>query len=131
MFEGDSVALIRKNRPEWQAGLLNGIGGHVEANETPTAAMVREFEEETGYYVSPFRWFRVAILSGSNYEVHFFTTTGPVRKLKSTTDEEVVVYRSDLVTSDIAIPNLTWLLPLAKLVLKGQSPALLVQEFGS
>jgi hypothetical protein len=31
-FDTDGrVALIRKNRPEWQAGRLNGIGGHVEA----------------------------------------------------------------------------------------------------
>ena len=25
-----SVILIRKNRPEWQAGRLNGVGGHIE-----------------------------------------------------------------------------------------------------
>lgn len=29
------VALIRKNKPDWQKGKLNGIGGKVEAGETP------------------------------------------------------------------------------------------------
>jgi 8-oxo-dGTP pyrophosphatase MutT (NUDIX family) len=42
------VWLVRKNRPQWQAGLLNGIGGKIEPGETPHAAMVREFAEEAG-----------------------------------------------------------------------------------
>lgn len=42
------VALIRKQKPEWQRGYLNGIGGKVEECETPRNAMIREFEEETG-----------------------------------------------------------------------------------
>ena len=27
----ENVALIQKNRPPWQKGKLNGIGGHIEA----------------------------------------------------------------------------------------------------
>ena len=42
----DLVLLIRKNRPEWQKGKLNGIGGHIKVGETPLEAMRREFEEE-------------------------------------------------------------------------------------
>ena len=45
---GNSVLLIGKNRPESQRGLLNGIGGKVEAGETPDAAMKREAFEEAG-----------------------------------------------------------------------------------
>jgi len=49
MFDRDyaEVALILKNRPAWQAGKWNGIGGKIEGDETPHAAMVREFTEET------------------------------------------------------------------------------------
>lgn len=50
MFSEDSskVALIRKNRPEWQKGLLNGIGGHCESSDKNNQdTMIREFEEET------------------------------------------------------------------------------------
>lgn len=36
-----NVALIRKTKPKWQAGLLNGIGGHVEENETPATCINR------------------------------------------------------------------------------------------
>ena len=42
------VWLIRKNRPDWQRGKLNGIGGHIEDGETMLEAMRREFKEETG-----------------------------------------------------------------------------------
>ncbi len=45
---GERVALIRKLKPEWQRGWLNGIGGKVEPGESPLSAMVREFEEEAG-----------------------------------------------------------------------------------
>lgn len=42
------VVLIRKSKPAWQAGRLNGIGGRIEAQELPFEAMARECEEETG-----------------------------------------------------------------------------------
>lgn len=45
----DKVVLIRKNRPDWQLGKLNGVGGHVKPGETTQAAMTREFREETGW----------------------------------------------------------------------------------
>jgi 8-oxo-dGTP diphosphatase len=52
------VLLIRKNRPEWQAGKLNGIGGHLEACDRNSSrdAMVREFKEETGIATPDFIW---------------------------------------------------------------------------
>lgn len=36
------VVLVRKKRPEWQCGLLNGVGGKIEDGEPPLDAMVRE-----------------------------------------------------------------------------------------
>jgi len=41
------VLLVWKNRPAWQNGKLNGVGGKIEAGETPLQAMEREFKEET------------------------------------------------------------------------------------
>lgn len=35
----EHVVLIEKNRPAWQAGKLNGVGGKVEPGEFPVNAM--------------------------------------------------------------------------------------------
>lgn len=46
-FDGPNVLLLRKDTPHWQKGLLNGIGGKMEAGECIGEATVREFREET------------------------------------------------------------------------------------
>src|SRR5205085_1283386 len=77
--EAANVALIRKSKPRWQAGLLNGIGGHVEANESPERAMAREFYEETGVLIPISDWKKVAVLNvgyGSAV-VHAFAAFSP------------------------------------------------------
>src|SRR5690349_16479461 len=67
MFDRDMarLVLIRKSKPQWQAGKLNGVGGKVEligmhglsqCYETPQRAMAREFKEETGYTTRPEDW---------------------------------------------------------------------------
>lgn len=114
LFEGDNVALIRKLRPAWQKGKLNGIGGHIELGEIPPQAMVREFEEETSVKTTATQWWPFAVLSGENHVVHFFASYGILTELKSTTDEEVVVIPISEVTVTNAIPNLTWLIPMSK-----------------
>jgi 8-oxo-dGTP diphosphatase len=49
------VALIKKSRPEWQKGMLNGIGGKIENSENALTAMRREFKEEAGADVSDWK----------------------------------------------------------------------------
>ena len=44
-----NVYLIRKTHPEWQAGLLNGVGGHKQETEGFHACMMRKAYEEAGY----------------------------------------------------------------------------------
>lgn len=56
-MDRDYVLLLRKARPAWQAGLLNGVGGKVEAYDTSISdAMSREFAEETGADAYPEKW---------------------------------------------------------------------------
>lgn len=124
----EHVALIKKNRPTWQAGLLNGIGGHVEHGETTIEAMTREFFEETGHPTFNRVWTKFTVLNGDGFTVNFYTAVGPVRDLKSTTDEPVEVFHVDCVDSDNAVPNITWLIPAARLALQGKSKLLTVRE---
>ena len=106
-----NVALIKKERPAWQKGLLNGIGGHIENGEMPVHAMVREFEEETGCLTDEEDWRSFLNLSGSDYRVNFYMTSGNLEKLRSVTDEEIVVRPvNDL--GDV-IFNLHWIIPMA------------------
>lgn len=113
---GDRVALIRKTKPKWQAGKLNGIGGKVEADEMPRHAMTREFREETGVTIPSPHWTHFATLSGSDYMVHCFYVYEPVvpMKVATTTEEEVVV--RDVATLDTRelLHNVRYLIDLAQ-----------------
>ena len=110
--EDTNVALIRKVRPSWQAGSLNGIGGHVEDfDENQHAAMVREFHEETGTLVE--RWFRFTIMGTDKWNVYVYAAYNvPLHELKTTTDEEITVVNAYALPTDVLF-NLRWLVPLA------------------
>lgn len=110
MFQGTRVALIRKQRPQWQRHLLNGIGGHIEENETAMEAMEREFEEETGCKVTD--WTCYCWLSSPGFMVYFFHCRGDLSLLKTTTDEEIVICDIGDLPFDV-VPNLRWLIPMA------------------
>ena len=54
-----TIALIEKQKPTWQKGKHNAIGGKIEPNETADEAMRREFREETGFDVPNWTMFCV------------------------------------------------------------------------
>ena len=112
-FDTESnVALIRKARPDWQKGRLNGIGGHIEEGESSHEAMVREFIEETGVEVAS--WDLFARLLSKEWSVDVFRAFGVnLTTLKTTTDEEVLVYHVKHLPLEV-LPNLLWLIPLAE-----------------
>lgn len=109
------VALVRKVKPEWQAGRLNAIGGKIEPGETPLACMVREFAEETGVQTTPSQWAPVATLKGSGFAVHFYAAfSDQVYDVQTVEEEEISVGYVDAFLGDPAlIPNLRVFLPLA------------------
>lgn len=89
------VMLIRKLRPAWQAGRLNGIGGKLEAGETALEAMVRECREETGLDISDWEYF--ATIQSAQFTVTCYKTcTDEIFRAQSLTDENVVVEEVDL-----------------------------------
>jgi len=110
----EEVLLIKKVRPAWQAGKLNGIGGHNLDKELPLSAMRREFYEETGLSFNEWRKF-CTVTDGHTFEVHFFTTwNAAVKHAKSMTEEKVGLYKwADPQVQNLMIPNLKWLIPMA------------------
>lgn len=112
--EQGNVVLIRKNKPEWQAGKLNGVGGLVERNESPVDTMVREFREEAGKQTHERDWRFFAVLMLSDCIVNFFSARGVFTGVTSVTDERVEFLNIDELSerNDI-LPNLRWLIPLA------------------
>lgn len=115
--EQSRVALIKKNRPEWQAGILNGIGGHIEPGEEPHDAMVREFREEAGVYVPREYWAKMGAMTveGGQPCVHVFCTSMTSRawaNLHSCTDETVMLIHLNELAWDSKILHrnvITWL----------------------
>lgn len=88
-----AVALINKNRPDWQKGKWNGIGGHLEHNELAHEAMAREFQEETGMATKLDDWVYVGVLQHDNVSrCRLFTATFPLLKVYTATDEQVRVF---------------------------------------
>jgi len=117
--DASKVVLIRKNRPKWQAGLLNAVGGHVEEGETPLWAMGREYQEETGVCNALEDWTLFATLEGGTkeegYMVNFYYSTEPSHLIVNTmTDEKVDVYYKGCWDTDEMMHNLPWLIEAAR-----------------
>lgn len=123
MFSPDQqhVALIRKDKPAWQAGKLNGIGGKVEDNETACEAMIREFEEEAGLKTLESQWNHYCSMKGrtseegDTFEVNFFAIFGFLAQLQSMEAEKIeIVPLSAIYPGRIdMVENLPWLVSIA------------------
>lgn len=118
----NKVVLIKKTKPSWQLGLLNGVGGKIEEGENPEEAIVREFEEETGVKIEKWNLFAEMILVTNPEEGKedrpgifidcFYTIGSP--NVKSITEEKVDWYKIDDLWIYKSVPNLKWLIPMAE-----------------
>ena len=122
----DTVALIKKTKPEWQKGRLNGVGGKIEPGETPLDAMRREFFEETGMTVLD--WNEFVVLAGNDYKVHFFYANGNPWEVQTMTEEVVGHYELSSLSDYLTIPNLAWLIPMAAVMRYDSAEKFLVRE---
>jgi len=118
MFSPDmeNVVLIEKNKPEWQKGKYNAIGGKVEPGEQPINAMVREFQEETTCSTQESDWKPLCKIGTHEYAVHFFYCTSEKWSDCISAEEEEVFTLPVLdlhVVRHYLIENLLWLIPLA------------------
>lgn len=124
-FDGIDVALVRKSKPAWQAGKLNGVGGKVEEGETAIEAMVREFKEETVVLSDVGDWQHFATLHTKGNRIHFFRSDAEkLWDFKSLPEEPVNWYAiDDVVHHQQTIPNLGWLIPMARIQKQLACPA--------
>ena len=115
----ERVILIRKNRPEWQAGKLNGVGGKIDGDESIQQAITREFREEAGVHITD--WHHFASLTWEEGIVHFlrsFAVQVVLDACWTVTDERIEQHRVCTLSEpgpgrDCVTPNLLWLVPLA------------------
>ena len=112
------VLLIRKSRPEWQAGRLNGLGGKIAENESPEEALERELHEETAGRLGPVDVLPFGRLSGVDWEIWLFHAIYPYDFPDDLSNVDVgegttfVADRLDLPNWP-TLPNLRYLVPLA------------------
>lgn len=116
----DKVLLIRKERPSWQAGLWNGIGGKIDEKDLdPLEAMQRETTEEIGY---EYNWKHCItfVCSGgtvfvykaiSNYASNDFSSSEGTILYQQIEDEKLGVWRLDSMP-DKRDRELDWIIPV-------------------
>lgn len=111
--DGKKVVLIHKNRPDWQAGYLNGVGGHIEnSDDNSELAMVREFYEETGVLIE--NWTPLAAMQGKDWSVDCYKAfSDKAYDIKTITDEEVILVDVDKINRLNIINGLSYLIPMA------------------
>lgn len=125
----DMVTLIRKTKPAWQFGLLNGIGGHIEENEFPNECQRREFHEEVNYPYDEI-WYPYLLLESPEFQVHCFATTGNLNQIHDKTDEKTEIVRVNKIgeRKDL-IENIPWMVYLAIDFLQDRRPAFTVSKY--
>jgi len=118
------VVLIEKQSPEWQKDKWNGVGGKVEAGETPLQAMVREFKEEAGLDILD--WQQLCTIHGRNSEITFFysvTEAEHLMNVRTLTKERLGVWSLARVNmwNFPLVSNIRWILPMALVAIKEKS----------
>lgn len=107
------VLLVTKNHPDWQVGLLNGIGGQHKPGETPLECAQREWQEETSLPV-PVDLTEFMVLEDSRFIVHFFRgTLETTEGTPETNDASEALNWCFMSSLAGVVENLRWLVPMA------------------
>lgn len=114
------VLLIEKNKPDFHKGLLNGLGGKNLENESDIACASRELKEESNLIIPEQNWKYYAHFHWQSWDVPVMAAvySGKKSEAKSMEDNTVAWHACQPLPEN-CISNLTWLIPMAKDVLKG------------
>lgn len=116
-LKGENVVLLKKNRPHWQKGLFNGVGGHVKQGESAFEAITREFKEEAGVHFEAWNMFAIFRGLDGDYNdciCYFLYGLGNARQFaeaRTVTDEVIMKFPVDDLPKNL-VKNLPWLIPL-------------------
>jgi 8-oxo-dGTP diphosphatase len=108
-----NVLLMHKDRPDWQAGKVNGIGGKFDVGEESLDCMMREAKEESDLDTDKDKW----VFLGNMYTdmVHldvYAYVHDDLSRAKTMTSEEVEIFSVANLPSNM-LSNLRWLIPMA------------------
>ena len=116
----NNLVLIRKLKPDFLKGMLNGVGGKIESHETPLEAIEREFREETGLNIAWEQWqHKLSLTKDNEYFLYIFKANTPNLIGASTREkEEVGIYALSSVLHPAnylnIVPNLKWIIPMLR-----------------
>ena len=108
------VLLVEKQRPDWQKGKLNGIGGKIESGEESLDCIVREVWEETGLKTKKEDWIYLGKMESSGWLVDIYTSLhhGELGDASTITDEKIDWFDPKNLPEKV-LTNIHWLVPLA------------------
>lgn len=120
-----NVWLVKKEKPEWQKGSLNGIGGKIELKEMPSIAAIRELKEETGIELDQSQIKYMGNIEGidndsSDFKVFIFTGVTDLT-LKTMESEEIKLVPIEEVKFYKHIENVPLLIESCLYYLRGKS----------
>ena len=119
------VLLIRKDKDDWQKGLLNGLGGKLHKGETVNIGMQREFKEESGVLIPADEWGYFGKMENDEWCVYMFRifTNAINRFIPDKITHECVgvqhkegniqAHKVSRIKYEKPISNLNWIIPLA------------------
>jgi len=107
----EHVLLMHKNRPAWQDGLVNGLGGKVEAGETAVQSVSREVEEESGLKIKEEDWTFAGFVYSDSFNLDVFGCVykGNPSDAQTLEDEPIEWFSVNNLPNN-TINNLPWLM---------------------
>ena len=101
--DGSKILLLRKNNPDWQKGLYNGVGGKVNLDVTPLEAIIRECQKEVGLEIPNWNQIETIPLQSGVDLTYFFAVIEEeeLKKAQSLQDERVEFFDIDNLPKNI------------------------------